>query len=585
MKKQQKIYDYFKLPKEFIDIGINSLNDKLMKDYLINSNYYSKTRNNNNYIKIFEDRLKYIVYRYCNGYSLNKIEESLKNNELLSIPIPKYNKISDILKKYNITYENLIEFLIPIPKNAVLCYKHYYGIEKIKYKLYEIPYRLNIKNEIIKENLILVDSYIYVMSNKELNNTSKKIIGNFLVKEMVKLSIDTDKTIEKKEDVKDLYVKQCVKKTSKIGAKRKENFLNYFYIDDRELALKIIEEYKDKNHIYYINLVKLYGDNYDKLDENNLSLGELESVGNFKKIIKRKIIKIKKPKLKEQCGPKRKASFFYYFKEEDKKIVLMLLEEYKKINHPYYKLLNKLYGDNYNEIDESIELTREDKKILCNFKQQIKTKVSKIKQTYTEEDDIKIFIKYRRNSFFEYFDADKEEVLKIIESCKNNTGYKVLVKLYGKNFDTLDNSINLTQNEKNLIEHMKKTINKELLQQKKSKDNTLLQDKIERTLKIGKSRKNIDNEFKNLISKYNLQNLDEKELLILKCIIDKKMSLEDTSKLLSIEIKEIEHCLIKNLIISKEYIPNILNEVLRRGNYSYLEERALYCKVLSKSHL
>ncbi len=77
-----------------------------------------------------------------------------------------------------------------------------------------------------------------------------------------------------------------------------------------------------------------------------------------------------------------KESFFDYFKEEgkladeDKKHILEIIEIYKKKNHAYYKTLEKIYGENYDQLNTLVTLTTQEYGQLNNFRYCIKKEIA-----------------------------------------------------------------------------------------------------------------------------------------------------------------------------------------------------------------
>ena len=384
------------------------------------------------------------------------------------------------------------------------------------------------------------ETYDCLLVPSLLNNKEKNQLRNFI------------QTIRNK-----LYSNEVKKneiKTSK--SNRKQSFFDYFDEKDKGFVLEIIEKYKKVNHDYYRILVKEYGKHYDCLVVPSvLTEYEKKRLNYFIKNIKNKIKNndwiIRPQKFK-------KRSFFDYFDEKDKDFALEIIEDYKKIDHVYYKVLVKEFGKNYDLLVEPSLLTDLEKIYLENFRIDIVHKIHEKKAT---------LVSNQKQSFFDYFDQkDYDSVLKIIEEYKklNHEDYKLLVREYGEHYDCLVVPSPLNDKEKIQLSNFKMTI-KEKLQN----DNLSINFVKNETQNLQDKNFNCNLSMSYIYRRFpNLKQEKESDLIILTSFIDRKKSVESISNLTKFSIKKIDFTLLKHLYVFSFMIPVVIDEILERGSYT-----------------
>ena len=335
---------------------------------------------------------------------------------------------------------------------------------------------------------------------------------------------------------------------------KEQSFFDYFDKKDHVLVLEIIEEYKRENHDYYKVLVKEYGEHYDCLVVPScLTKKEKQQLDSFKACIKNRI---KKGDMIIKSGPTKIQSFFDYFDEKDHALVLEIIEEYKKINHVYYKVLVKEFGETYDCLVEPSLLTELDRIYLNNFRIVIVNKIQKKRKKSGPT---------KKQSFFDYFAGqDKDFVLKIIEKYKEKDSnyYKVLVKEYGERYDCLVVPSRLTKKEQNQLDNFKITIRKELQNNNLFVKSPEIQTSQNEDFNYDLSMSYIYRRFP------NLKQEKEADLIILTSFINKKKSVESISALTKFPIKKIDFILLKHLYVFSFKMPEIIEDILRRGSYT-----------------
>ena len=335
----------------------------------------------------------------------------------------------------------------------------------------------------------------------------------------------------------------------KPGPTKKQSFFDYFDEKDKDFVLKIIEEYKEKDSDYYKVLVKTYGEKYDYLVLSSLTKKEKKQLQAFKKVIEKKL---QKGTLKS--GRTKKQSFFDYFEEKDKPLVLKIIEKYKEKDSDYYKVLVKTYGEKYDHLVETSPLTKEEKIKLNSFRAIIRVK--------SENDNFsKKTGRTKKQSFFDYFEEkDKPLVLEIIEEYKEKDSdyYKVLIKEYGEQYDSLVVPSLLNDREKNRLRDFKSVIREKLQDVKSTKNQTLQNEDFNYDLSMSYIYRRFP----------NLKQEKEADLIILTSFINKKKSVESISALTKFPIKKIDFILLKHLYVFSFKMPEIIEDILRRGTYT-----------------
>lgn len=226
--------------------------------------------------------------------------------------------------------------------------------------------------------------------------------------------------------------------SKKILEKLPKNFFDYFDKDDLQLVLEIIEESKTKYYIYYNLLTKIYGEQYSLINKKVLITKKDFSIFENYVVYIQEQIQIKKRNLKLRT--KIKNNFLEYFEEDDKSLVITILNEYKLEKKQYFPTLIKLYGENYDKLNE-ILLVEKDVSAIEKLIVQISKKLEKMKIDNKIRNEIK-------ENFLDYFnDYNIILVKKTIDSYKNvNTFYyNTIVKLYGNEYNKLNKEIALTE--------------------------------------------------------------------------------------------------------------------------------------------
>ena len=230
-----------------------------------------------------------------------------------------------------------------------------------------------------------------------------------------------------------------------------QGYLDQFSKKYKDIAIDIIE--KQKNGEYYQILVKQYGEKYDHFNPNVLLTDEENSKLNYlTSIIKFKIKEVKKKDTK--CKIDESDSFYNFFNEEDYPIVTKIMSEYQLLNHKYYRLVIKKYGENYNNVDPEVELTKEEKQQIRTFINMIKEQIKKIKSGEKLEETLPYNHHHYYKSFLDYFDKkQRENVIHIIDQFQitNPDYYELIVKRYGKNYDTINLEVELTNEDRKSV--------------------------------------------------------------------------------------------------------------------------------------
>ena len=437
-------------------------------------------------------------------------------------------------------------------------------------------FRTSIRNRIKKDNFLIkprlnkAQSFFDYFDKKDYDSVLK------IIEEYKKLNHDYYKVLVKEygEHYNCLVVPSCLTKKEKKQLNnfrnnirnrikngnflkkpkptKKQSFFDYFDKKDYKLVLQLIEEYKKENHNYYKVLVKEYGERYDCLVvPSRLTKEEKVKLKKFRASIRNRIKNgnfLKKPKLI------KKQSFFDYFDKKDYDSVLKIIEEYKEEDSEQYKILIKEYGTTYDCLVVPSRLTKEEKVKLNNFRANIRNRIKK-------GDVIKKTGPNKKQSFFDYFDEqDKNFILKIIEKYKEKDSnyYKLLVKRYGETYDCLVVPSLLTKKEKIQLNSFKMAIKKELRGVKSLKNQTSQNEDFNYDLSMSYIYRRFP----------NLKQEKDADLIILTSFIDKKKSVELISNLTKFSMKKIDFILLKHLYVFSFKMPVIIDEILRRGNYT-----------------
>ena len=425
----------------------------------------------------------------------------MKQENIYDKSLPEYSSVDNILNHFMIQEEQLEDILVKMNKNHRLSYIYYYGINQPKLMLRDISEMIQCSENVVKIYINEADEFIQrnchiSISEAELNNKrdiNKKKMSFFdyfdekdrgFVLQLIEEQ-KQKKSIQYKVLVKEygehydcLVVPSFLTKKEKIQlnnfranirnriknsnsvkkaeSMKHQSFFDYFDKKDHTLVLEIIEQYKKIDHDYYRVLLKEYGETYDCLVVPSLlTKQEKAQLSNFRARIRDRLQNdnLRMKPIKQQTATK-KSSFLDYFDQKDKTIVLEVIEEYKKMNHDYYKVLVKEYGETYDCLVVPSLLTSKEKAQLKNLKSNIKYRI----RYY---DSLKKSGGIKKSSFLDYFDQkDRKSVLKIIGEYKkvNHKYYKVLVKEYGETYDHFVYPSTLTKKEISLLNSFKTII-------------------------------------------------------------------------------------------------------------------------------
>ena len=256
---------------------------------------------------------------------------------------------------------------------------------------------------------------------------------------------------------------------------------------------------------------------------------------------------------KERRTKNKKISFFDYFDEKDKPLILEIIEEYKEKDSDYYEILVKACGEKYDHLILP-SLTEEEKIKLNSFRAIIRSKIER--NNFSKKPG-----PIKKQSFFDYFEEkDKPLILEIIEEYKEKDSdyYKLLVKEYGEQYDSLVVSSLLNDREKNRLRDFKSVIREKLQDVKSAKNQTLQNEDFNYDLSMSYIYRRFP----------NLKQEKEADLIILTSFINKKKSVESISALTKFPIKKIDFILLKHLYVFSFKMPEIIEDILRRGTYT-----------------
>ena len=341
------------------------------------------------------------------------------------------------------------------------------------------------------------------------------------------------------------------------------------------------------NHL--VNQAKEY---YELLDEKNPVIKEPAIIINVKK----------EPIKKEKISTKKKETFFEYFyednmpeekKEEIKLFIINYLNNNKE--NKAYGLVVRKYGNDYCTLNKNETFTKEENKSYENFKYFIRNRI--------KTGDMKIRVK--KVSFFDWFyednmpDKEKEEVrIFVREYLDNNKGcqaYKLVVRRYGENYDTLNKNETFTKEENCLYTNFKASIKRKL----KNKNNLKLNSsKIEHSYnkKVKKEKEVVESQEVKIIPSA----LNYTDTIIYK-LTELKYSLGKISLLLNVDTDFILKSYISNLdyyslsfVINTimEYNPKYLINIFSSNYFdellnilSPIEKQLIYYLILAKNNM
>ena len=617
----KSIYDLFskydnEIIKMILEISIDNEPSSisiLMKKYGkkfdgINSEmltYNEKVRLENILSRI-EQKIELAEYMINNGKTYNEVRKILKKLKdvalINAITDMKKNKnsnfeirnISDIKKKYSVN-DNVLKIAIDFDEDEiekkVFCYTYGFNVQKMS------------AANICK--LLEINSYLY---NKYLNSILNKM--NHLVnqaKEYYELLDEKNPVI--KEPAIIINVKKEPIKKEKLSTKKKETFFEYFYEENmsdekkEEIKLFIIKCLDiNKECKAHELIVRRYGNNYCTLNKNvKFNKEENNIYEGFKCFIRQKL---KSGNYENQLKIKSrfKSSFFEYFyednmpeekKEEIKLFIINYLNNNKE--NKAYGLVVRKYGNDYCTLNKNETFTKEENKSYENFKYFIRNRI--------KTGDMKIRVK--KVSFFDWFyednmpDKEKEEVrIFVREYLDNNKGcqaYKLVVRRYGENYDTLNKNETFTKEENCLYTNFKASIKRKL----KNKNNLKLNSsKIEHSYnkKVKKEKEVVESQEVKIIPSA----LNYTDTIIYK-LTELKYSLGKISLLLNVDTDFILKSYISNLdyyslsfVINTimEYNPKYLINIFSSNYFdellnilSPIEKQLIYYLILAKNNM
>ena len=628
----KSIYDLFskydnEIIKMILEISVDNEPSSisiLMKKYGkkfdgINSEmltYNEKVRLENILSRI-EQKIELAEYMINNGKTYNEVRKILKKLKdvalINAITDMKKNKnsnfeirnISDIKKKYSVN-DNVLKIAIDFDEDEiekkVFCYT--YGFNEPKMSAANIC------------KLLEINSYLY---NKYLNSILNKM--NRLVnqaKEYYELLNEKEPDIKEsvikepviKEPAIIINVKKEPIKKEKINTKKKETFFEYFYEDNmseekkEEIKLFIINYLNNsKENKAYGLVVRRYGNDYCTLNKNEKFTKEENNIyEGFKYFIRQKL---KSGNYENQLKIKSrfKSSFFEYFyeddmseekKEEIKLFIINYLNNSKE--NKVYGLVVRRYGNDYCTLNKNETFTKEETRSYENFKWFIRNRI--------KTGDMKIRVK--KVSFFDWFyednmsDKEKEEVRKFVREYLDNNkecqAYKLVVRRYGENYDTLNKNETFTKEENCLYVNFKASIKRKL----KNKNNLKLNSsKIEHSYnkKVKKEKEVVK---KSQETKIIPSALNYTDTIIYK-LTELKYSLGKISLLLNVDTDFILKSYISNLdyyslsfVINTimEYNPKYLINILSSNYFdellnilSPIEKQLIYYLILAKNNM
>ncbi len=178
-------------------------------------------------------------------------------------------------------------------------------------------------------------------------------------------------------------------KPQKKGRKFVSSFYDYFKEDEIPKAKEIMKIYKEKDHKYYKLMINLFGENLDNYDDSLASEEDRKEKARAIATIKKLIKNGQLPK-KNKNNISKKESLFAYFEEDEYEKVKEYLNEYKVLNHKYYHIVVKIFGETYDKFNENVELTKEEKKTFANAVTTLKVRIRKTYQKKSVEKSKKI---------------------------------------------------------------------------------------------------------------------------------------------------------------------------------------------------
>ena len=513
-----------------------------------------------------------------------------------------------VVRKYGENYDTLNENITFNRQESIL-YENFKASIKRKIKtgnmdlskkisFFDLFYKENMSDKEKEEIKIFVSKYLDVNKEKQAYELVVRKYGE---------NYDTlNKNITFTEQESTLYenFKTSIRrkiKTGNIDLSKKISFFDLFYKDnmsdkEKEEIKIFVSKYLDNNKECqaYELVVRKYGKNYDALNEN-ITFNRQESIlyKNFKASIRRKI---------KTGNMTIRTTFFDWFYEEgmsdkEKEEVKIFVSKYldKNKESQAHELVVRKYGENYDTLNKNVTFTKQERTLYENFKTSIKNKIKTGNMT----------TQIKKVSFFEYFyednlsDKEKEEVKifvsEFLDKNKESQAYKLVVRKYGENYDTLNRNMIFTKQESTLYENFKSSIRRKL----KNKNNLKLNSsKIKHSYneKLKEEKEAVESQEVKIIPSA----LNYTDTIIYK-LTELKYSLGKISLLLNVDTDFILKSYISNLdyyslsfVINTimEYNPRYLINILSSNYFdellnilSPIEKQLIYYLILAKNNM
>ncbi len=255
-----------------------------------------------------------------------------------------------------------------------------------------------------------------------------------------------------------------------------ENFVDPNATEEQnEITKKAAKEIIDNDQsIYKILVIKFFGENYDKKYDLEFSKQDEADLKYFREKILKKMIgngpfeSIYDVVFNGKRRKKRKADVI---KETNRYLV--------RVEPDIKKILIKVYGEDYNTYNSNAKLTIYELYILNNFYKDLKQYIAKKVTSYQKLGKFEGYVKTKNGSIpgeFLYFAEDllkeitkkdelsEEEIEKFREELKefihkSKSKYAgAIIKLYGEDIGTLDETIDPTAEEIDAVHHMSRNI-------------------------------------------------------------------------------------------------------------------------------
>lgn len=636
--KDKNLYEIFSdYDEEFINMILSTMKKREERTYLklvsifgpnfdkkiiITEISYFQRQELNNKLNWFESKLKLTKKLISKGKKLAEVKEILtKQSDTIIIKmmsdeqesIQTFRNKQEIIDYYKISKKELDDSIVFLDnKEAIMAFKYAFGIGVQLLSKKEIMNKMNISD--IKYNE-LID---YVFKNLEQAIKEYRDYIN---------SFNSEKNKKKKEQKIEPINKQ--KKTfydgllDNVSEEQKENIKNMIRNNIHQSKSDVAK-----------NIIALYGEDLETLNEDIiLTKKELQNIRTYKYLIKKKIetgkLKIKEKKIPSTKKAKKNISFFESVfdetlteqdKDEYKKIIIELVNS---SNSVVAKNIIKLYGENLDEYNDSINLNKNERMNINCYKSSLRKKISegklvkkpKVKENKQNNSNNKIF---EKNKYFLYRivpqDTTTEELniiseilYRIIPEFNEYMGYEIAKTLYGNDLKETFKKRKLSSTEKGQFYFFIKKLKKRIEMDKNNsiiiEENEGIKPTIVEVIKKQKSNQEpseIDIQPKKEESKTQIQ-LDYIEELIYSLYVNEKCEPIVISRIICFTVEEIVSILIKMYPVlpnktelvdyiavnHPEKIKELLNiEFIKKGLYNCTnnELKVIYLKLLSKSN-